>query len=235
MTIHHNIKIDMDLLFTSKWHAGSGEGSLLIDRLIRRDTRNWPFIPGSTLKGMVRESCERLSRTLNFPEPSDPHQVDLTIQDGFHPLDDLESPVDRIFGNRYQTGNLFFRDTRLEDCPAYGYLNDQNRISMCRALGTARDHHLFSSEYVAPMNFKTIINGYHTNLVRLDEADPPFEYCLLIAGIMNLDRLCGDKSTGSGNLQITFNSIMYNDRLLKEETIFDYLDPELYSMTKEVA
>ena len=231
--MQHNIQIALDLHFISKWHAGSGESSLSIDRLIQRDARGWPFIPGSTLKGMVRENCEKLSRTLNFPEPADPHQIDLTIQDRFQPLDKLESPVDRIFGNKYQSGNLFFRDACLDTSPPHYFVRNQSRTSVYRVLGTAREHHLFSSEYVAPMTLSTLIEGYHRKMTYLNEGDTPYEYCLLIAGIMSLERLGGDKSTGSGKVRIQINSIEYNGISLDKESVFEYLDEELYRLTKE--
>lgn len=231
--MQHNIKIALDLHFISKWHAGSGESSLSIDRLIQRDARGWPFIPGSTLKGMVRENCEKLSRTLNFSEPADPHQIDLKIQDRFQRLDKLESPVDRIFGNKYQSGNLFFRDARLDTPPPPHYfVRNQSRTSVYRVLGTAREHHLFSSEYVAPMTLSTLIEGYHRKMICF-KGDTPYEYCMLIAGIMSLERLGGDKSTGSGKVRIQINSIEYNGISLDKESVFEYLDEELYRLTKE--
>lgn len=235
--MQHNIKIALDIHCISKWHAGSGESSLSINRLIQRDARGWPFIPASTLKGMVRENCEKLSRTLNFPEPADPHQIDLTIQDRFQPLDKLESPVDRIFGNKYQSGNLFFRDARRDarrdTLPPHYFVRNQSRTSVYRVLGTARERHLFSSEYVAPMTLSTQIEGYHQKMTYLNEGDTPYEYCLLIAGIMSLERLGGDKSTGSGKVHIQINSIEYNGISLDKESVFDYLDEELYLLTGE--
>jgi CRISPR/Cas system CSM-associated protein Csm3 (group 7 of RAMP superfamily) len=230
--MQHNIQIAIDLHFMSKWHAGSGESSLSIDRLVQRDARGWPFIPGSTLKGIVRENCEKLSRTLNFSEPADPHQVDLTIQDRFQPLDKLESPVDRIFGNKYQSGNLFFRDARLDMPPPHYFVRNQSQISVYRVLGTAREHHLFSSEYVAPMTLSTLIEGYHRKMICF-KGDTPYEYCLLIAGIMSLEYLGGYKSTGSGKVHIQTNSIKYNGISLDKESVFEYLDEELYRLTKE--
>nr|CBX31242.1 hypothetical protein N47_E47540 [uncultured Desulfobacterium sp.] len=211
---------------------GSGEGSLILDRLINKDSRGRPFIPGSTLKGVIRESCEKLSRTLGFPEPSDPHQTDLTIQDNFRPTVDLQSPIDRIFGNKFEGGQLFFRDARLENDPLYNFRKTQARICKYRKLGTAKDKHLFSTEYAAPMVFKTTIEGHHENLVSIVETDPPFEYCLLIAGILNIVHLGGDKSTGCGKTEIVFDSIKFNEKPILMDTIFEYLDSTMYMEAK---
>lgn len=231
--MEHNIRLALSICFTSKWHSGSGEGNLLLDRLVRKDARNRPYIPGSTLKGVIRENCEKLSRTLKYPDPSDPHQTDLTIQDNFHPLHKLCSPVDRIFGNKYEGGCLFFRDARLREEPYYGFLKSQTRICKYRKLGTAKAQHLFSSEYAGPIKFETAIDGYHDDLACFEEAYPPYAYYILIAGIMMTDRIGGDKSTGSGNVEISFDALEYNGESLSLEDMFQYLDSELYTMTRE--
>ncbi|HLC14731.1 MAG TPA: RAMP superfamily CRISPR-associated protein [Thermodesulfovibrionia bacterium] len=232
--MHHNIKIDIDINLKAKWHTGSGEGNLLVNRLVKRDTRNWPYIPGSTLKGIIRESCEKLSRTLGFSEPSDPHQTYLTVQDYFKPLKELDSPVDKIFGTRYEGCNLFFRNARLSSKPQYGFTKSQSRICKYRNLGTARENHLFTTEYIYPMSFKTTISGSHRNLVFLYEEDPPFAYCLLIAAIMNIDRIGGDKSTGSGLVEMIIDSFEYNGSAVELNKIFDYLDSKLYKESKQI-
>jgi CRISPR/Cas system CSM-associated protein Csm3 (group 7 of RAMP superfamily) len=233
--MRHNIGLELTVCFKSKWHAGSGESSFVTDRLIGRDAQNRPYIPGSTLKGVIRESCEKLSRTLGFPAPLDPHETE-EFSEAFAPLNMLESPVDRIFGNKYQSGNLFFRDARLEGYPPYRSLREQSRICKYRRLGTARDQHLFSTQYAAPMTFKTRIDGHHEILAFLFEEHPPFAYCLLIAGIMATDRLGGDKSTGSGQIEISFDSVRYNGEEFSEnmDTIFEYLDAGLYRDAREI-
>lgn len=232
--MHHMIKLDLSIRFQSKWHAGSGEGGLLTDRLIRRDARGWPYIPGSALRGVVRESCEKLSRTLDFPDPSDPHRTALSHPGAFAPLSKALPPVDAVFGNKYEGGGLFFRDARLALQPPYVCHKFQTRICMYRKIGTAKEKHLFSSEYATPMELKTTIDGYHRNLVFLEEEDPPFAYCVLIAGILNVERLGGDKSTGSGNANITVESINYNGRSIPVQTVLEYLDSELYRETREI-
>ncbi len=231
----HNITLKLKIDFESKWHTGSGEGGLHADRLIRKDARNRPYIPGSTLKGVVRESCERLSRTLEFPEPVDPHDTAVDKPGAFAPLSEAASPVDRLFGNHYEGANLFFRDARLEKPPPYGYLKYQSRVCKYRALGTAREKHLFSGEYAEPLQFQTVIEGGHDDLAAFDEGDPPFAYCLFIAGILNVDRLGGEKSTGCGRLRITFDSIEWNKQTLSLEDVFDYLEPDLYKGVRELS
>ncbi|QTA92058.1 RAMP superfamily CRISPR-associated protein [Desulfonema magnum] len=230
--MRHNLRLDMTISFESKWHTGSGESGFLVDRLISRDARGWPYIPGSTLKGVIRENCEKLSRTLGFPHPLDPHEND-EFSEAFAPLNTLASPVDRIFGNKYESGNLFFRDARFKDEPPYRFLREQSRICCYRKLRTAKDKHLFSTQYAAPIKFETRIDGYHNDLVCLGENDPPYAYCLLIAAIMMTGRIGGDKSTGSGRIEISFNRIECNGKTLSEETVFEYLDSDLYEMTKE--
>jgi CRISPR/Cas system CSM-associated protein Csm3 (group 7 of RAMP superfamily) len=224
----HVIELVLKINFQSKWHCGSGEASLLADRLIRRDARAWPFIPGSTLKGVVRESCEKLSRTFGFPDPIDPHQTSLIHPGAFAPLDKVSSPVDAIFGNRYEEGALFFRDARLS-IPSPFDTFFQSRIRMHRRLGTAVEKHLFDSEYALSPLFTTFqltsrIDGYHRHLLCSQPGDPPLAFCLLVAGVLNVDRLGGDKSTGSGCVEITLDSVRCNGNEKSEEEMLDHLE-----------
>lgn len=220
--MHHHIKIDFELQFASKWHAGNGEGSLTCDRLIRRDSRNLPYIPASTLKGVVRQNCEMLSRTIGFPGSHDPNSTIMPA---------IESPVDTIFGNRFQESGLFFRNA----VPVSGgqYRDSFLRTRTCRyrALGTTKDRHLFSTEYAEPSLFKASIEGYHYDLKSFDEAYPPYAYVLLLAGISMLERLGGDKSTGCGQFKyIHFSNVLYNDEQIHNslKDVFELLDDELF-------
>lgn len=54
------------LSMQSDWHIGSGMGRPgNIDRLITRDLDGLPYIPGKSLRGIWRDSCERLCRGLD--------------------------------------------------------------------------------------------------------------------------------------------------------------------------
>ena len=240
--MRHKINIKLSIKFKSKWHTGSGEGNLMVDRLIRRDSRNWPFIPGSTLKGVIRENCEKLSRTLNFHSPLDPHKKD------FLTFEKLKSPVDRLFLNSFKDSQLFFRDARLVNAP-YNVILNQSRICKYRTIGTSKENHLFTSEYATsgysdPMIFKTEIDGFHENLLSISDNELPYAYCLLIAAIMNTDRIGGDKSVGCGQIDIQIEEVNYNKKSLEDiynkkslkeslRITFDYLDNELYQLSME--
>ncbi|MFZ5570169.1 MAG: RAMP superfamily CRISPR-associated protein [Thermodesulfobacteriota bacterium] len=223
--MHHNIQLDLEINFSSRWHAGSGEGSFSTDRLVRRGTRNQPFIPASTLKGIVRQNCEKVSRTLGFPDPSDPHQVDLNQNQAFVPLKQVNSPIDLIFGTKFEPGGLFFRDARPRNDTDYFESFTRNRTARYRILKTVRDKHLFSSEYIPEgIVLFTRIDGWHNNLVSIDDSYPPFAYCFLIAGILSVERIGGDKSTGAGHLYgpIRIKYAAYNQKPVNLEEVIDF-------------
>ena len=223
----HSIKIDMTISFLSKWHCGSGEGGILADRLVSRDSRNCPYIPGSTLKGVVRDSCEQLSRTLAIPiAPSDPHSFNLRASGVFGPLDEKSSPVDVLFGNKYQGECMFVSDAIMADKPVFDAY-DQSRICKSRTLGTAKDKHLFSTEYSLSSKFtniplKAYIEGYHESLLVFENLKP-LSYCLLVASILNVNRIGGDRSVGGGHLMIVLDHIAIDGQCVSSESVLDNL------------
>lgn len=231
----HKIKLDISINLTSRWHAGAGEGSLTVDRNIRRDSFNKPYIPGSTLKGIIRESCERLSRTLGLGEPSDPHDSNIQDKNLFGPIELSTHPVDALFGNKYEGSDLFVRNAKLAFGNKIGTF-ELARTSISRARRTSRDGHLFNSEYAQPCIFRTSINGFHRNLVS-ELGVLPFAYSILIAGILNIDRIGSDKSTGCGAVEFKLEEIAYNDRIISPEEALTFLsDTELadyYELCRE--
>ena len=57
MNIHYRID------FFSDWHCGSGlSAGVDLDALVVKDKNELPFIPGKTIKGLVREAVEELAR-----------------------------------------------------------------------------------------------------------------------------------------------------------------------------
>ncbi len=231
----HTIQLDLTINLTSRWHAGSGEGSMAVDRNIRRDSNNQPYIPGSTLKGIIRENCERLSRTLGLGEPSDPHNSNIRNSGAFGPLHLASHPVDALFGNKYEGADMYVRNARQVPGIQMG-VTEMTRTAVSRARRTSLDGHLFSSEYVQPCSYKTSINGYHRHLVA-ESAGIPFAYAVLVAGILNIDRIGSDKSTGCGVVKIDITKATYNGKNITiDEALACISDNELaeyYELCRE--
>ena len=65
--------IDYDLTFATPFHFGTGIREGLIDRTVIRDDGGYLYVPGSTLKGVLRERCEHIAdRPANFRAICDP-------------------------------------------------------------------------------------------------------------------------------------------------------------------
>ncbi len=210
----HQLHIDLDVVLTGQWHSGTGEGGLLADRHVRRDANNRPYLPASTLRGVVREQCERLARAMGMQDPSDPHG-----EDGkwFVPANQLGSVVDLLFGTRFVESTLYFRDARIKDT-ADVLAADQpaviSRTAMSRGLGTVRDSHLFQTEYAEATTLDTSISGWHKNLAIFEEGYLPYAYFFLLLGLHTVERLGGDKSIGKGWCRLELASVTYNGQAL---------------------
>ena len=51
--------INITIRFFSQWHCGSGTSAGAdVDELVVKDKNGMPFIPGKTLKGLIREATE---------------------------------------------------------------------------------------------------------------------------------------------------------------------------------
>lgn len=56
------LELPLEIEFLSDWHVGSGLGDgAIADAILNRDINGIPYIPGSALKGALRESAWRLA------------------------------------------------------------------------------------------------------------------------------------------------------------------------------
>ncbi|MEP7341950.1 MAG: RAMP superfamily CRISPR-associated protein [Acidobacteriota bacterium] len=66
-----NISFEVRLKMLSDWHVGSGAGRPgNIDRIVRRDAEDLPYIPAKTLTGIWRDACERVALGLDDDDKS---------------------------------------------------------------------------------------------------------------------------------------------------------------------
>jgi CRISPR/Cas system CSM-associated protein Csm3 (group 7 of RAMP superfamily) len=113
-TVTEQIKLDYRLIFDAPFHFGTGLRRGLIHRTVAKDHGEYLIVPGTTIKGVVRERCEQLGDIfdLHVVEPHDTQDTETRIHEAR--LDDPDI-VTRIFGSRFLAGPLFFDDAHLAD------------------------------------------------------------------------------------------------------------------------
>lgn len=163
----------------------------------------------------------------------------------FRPLRDLpaECVVDRLFGTRFQGERLFVSNAFPEEVVArWGYAQarptesgdtptaDQDtrswsvsavtRTSMDRLLGIVAEGKLFTTEVVSSTRpYIFTLNARHQQDELTVVEDTPAEYAILVAGLLAIDALGGDKSTGLGWCSIKIREAVYQGRPIDENAL----------------
>lgn len=215
------LNVAYTIAWHGRWHVGSGYRSSSTHRLLRRvaGPRSAPFVPGSQVKGVLRHQCERLVQTFKM-EAVDPHATskdqERLLVHHFKPLVASTLMVDRLFGTRYQ-GDCLFVENAMLMTPSETRSSTQTRTAIDRVTGTIREHHLFTTEIAEAeekLELCGTIRARHPSgiLTQEDQDTFPHEYSLLVAGIMSIEALGGDKSTGLGqcSIRVSDGSLSWN-------------------------
>jgi CRISPR/Cas system CSM-associated protein Csm3 (group 7 of RAMP superfamily) len=177
--------------------CGAGAGRAGIDRTFVRDARNRMVIPGSHIKGVVRQCCEDLLATLGAPSP-DTHDHEALEKD--------TGLIARTFGRPGPEDiTCVFADV-IPDEEKSQPVDVRKRIRINRRLGRPEHGALFDSEYAAVVP-GDILHGSVTLWTTADEKTIPVELSLLCAGLRLVDCLGGDKSSGAGAVDIRVTTI----------------------------
>jgi CRISPR/Cas system CMR subunit Cmr4 (Cas7 group RAMP superfamily) len=220
------VQISYNLKFLSPFHFGTGIRAGVIDRTVVRDGDGYLYVPGSTIKGVLRECCEQLARLYARDKQrlTSPHDEKASLVDlGRQP----PTLITRVFGSHTVPGRLYFDDAGLDDRekPQYDHpdpriqskyremqvdLSAQVRLDRLRR--TAVPGALYTSEF--GMNesvFKGSIQGWLTcTAIDTGEQAPTYSLLLLLAGMRMLDRLGGNKSTGKGQCTCDITGVTLN-------------------------
>ncbi|HYV07029.1 MAG TPA: RAMP superfamily CRISPR-associated protein [Blastocatellia bacterium] len=211
-----HIKLTYTLTFEAGFHCGSGLSRLLVDRAVRRDAKGYLIVPGSTVKGTLRDQCEQLARLFGLVARS-PH-------DEVEALREYRAPdlLARLFGSRLRGGGLCFDDLTMApedreffDATLSLQTSERTQVSISRRTGAARPEALFSSEFgFTGLRFNGEIAGHISDLPLEGDADSPtYGLLLLLAGLISLDRVGGNKSTGLGRCRTEIMSLTINNDL----------------------
>ena len=214
------INIDYRIQFDTPFHLGTGLRRGLLDRSVCRDADGYLYIPGSTLKGVLREKCEQIARLFDLRAVS-PHNDQAARNAYFSDETDI---VDRIFGSRYKPGELYFDNATLiaedqelfdsrDTSKRYIHLQTETRTqtSISRMLGTVREQALFQSEFgVKTLCFDGQIYG-HLEGFHIDENQWSYSLLLLVAGICANGSIGANKSTGMGRYSCEILALEVNN------------------------
>jgi CRISPR/Cas system CSM-associated protein Csm3 (group 7 of RAMP superfamily) len=214
------LDVEFTIQWEAPWHVGSGQGTAGVDRLVRRRAcgrrgARLPYVPASELKGVLRHQCERLLTALGGQIVS-PHVApaaeppDELLED-FVPLRHSALVIDRLFGTRYEGECLFVEDALPPESPHDRQVSlptmAVGRTSIDRLTGTVRHRTLFVTEVVIARD--AVLHGrlqarHGPGVLTPSDGDSgfPMEYSLLLAGLLSIDALGGDKSAGLGRCRI---------------------------------
>lgn len=246
--LNQRIQINYRLTFNAAFHLGTGLRSGLIHRSVATDPEGYLFVPGSTVKGSLRDRCGQIARLFAFPG-DDPHVGDV------REANPQASLVELIFGSRFQPGRLFFDDAKLiaEDQKLFEPSNEDSRVrdrrrdefrswqtekrtqvSIWRPTNTAASGQLYNNEYgIRGLRFDGQISGRLRGYATLAEEPRSYSLILLIIGLLGLERLGGNKSSGAGLLECEVLHLVVDGQVVEPALMVSNLldlDYELYSL-----
>ena len=165
-------RLTASLVFDTAWRIGSGkEGETMNDLGVVMDPKGQPVLPGSSLKGKLRSTCETLSHALGlsacmlnhevsgvkctsdvnyYRSVRDDYQKALQkgLEDRLQWIDDNTCDVCKLFGSPVQAGRLWVSDGELQEWASVVQVRDG--VVIDRDSQTAVNHLKYDYEVVPP-------------------------------------------------------------------------------------
>ncbi|MCL4298479.1 MAG: hypothetical protein KJ077_22270 [Anaerolineae bacterium] len=241
------VNISYTLTFESPFHFGTGLRNGLIHRTIVRDRDEYLYVPGSTLKGVLRDRCEQIARSFEL-RANEPHSEVSARTEANTKNPDI---IVRIFGSRFLPSQLYFDDAMMhKKDKAYfeastptrsntgkykiRQVEQRTQVSLSRFTRTAKPGHLYTSEYgIYQLRFEGhvygLLGGYS-----LEEGRPgTHPLLLLLAGLASISEIGGNKSSGAGRVSckiadtVTINGAEINLNVILEQLpLLEYYELE---------
>ena len=232
------IHIEYQLDFAMPFHFGTGMRAGLIDRAVQRDSKGYLYVPGSTIKGIVREHCEQLARFLGAEDNQHLHigspHVMRDAQAALQGYGEQVPIITRIFGSQTRAGRLFFEDARQVDIAFWDgrdILNEpedrgkysslqvdvSTQVRMDRLTRTAVPHALYTSEFgIRDLQFKGGIRGiiecFPLALYKGEGEAPTYSLLLLLMGLLMVERMGANKSSGKGECSFKITRLTIGEK-----------------------
>jgi CRISPR/Cas system CSM-associated protein Csm3 (group 7 of RAMP superfamily) len=171
-----------------------------------------PVIPGSSVKGKVRDNCERILRSIARHRPvcESPYAARMCAP-GEQPCD-----ICAFFGGPAIASRLFFADAACqlpEDARRFS-TKVQTGVSLSRKRRVAEDERLFFQDRaVEDISYAGAIDGH------LDSSMADRQIALLIVGLERLVAVGGGKSRGCGSSRITVYEVRKDTEVITGQQI----------------
>ncbi|MDR0864061.1 MAG: RAMP superfamily CRISPR-associated protein [Candidatus Symbiothrix sp.] len=190
--------IEYTVKFFSEWHCGSGlAAGANINALVVKDKNELPFIPGKTIKGLVREAVEDILSFKNekkekiFYETFGYNNDDEENKKNIDDIEKLENNgVGCCFFSNAVLNETLSSDIKNEDLVRFLYRSHSS--TAIEDSGIAKEHSLREIETVIPCELHGTIN-YVPKLMEENIKD----------GLGLIKRLGVNRNRGLGRCQIT--------------------------------
>lgn len=234
-----NVSIEYSIEFLTPFHFGSGLSSGTVDRTVRRDWNGYLIIPATTIKGVLRDTVDKLLNIYKHLKFFDEPVVQIFDDDDRLKLYKQSSVIDRIFGSSVNEGTLYFEAAKMCQnsvefvskaegaflAPA-NYLQTQQRTQtrIMRQTKTVAGGALFKSEYGNPQLIfegKIVgqLKGIQIELAPIPELN--YELLILLCALKMMDRIGGNKTIGMGAISTVLQKILINDTEYKIDQIMN--------------
>lgn len=148
--------INYTITFYSPWHCGSGfSAGADVDALVVKDENGMPFVPGKTLKGLIREAIE------NYISMSSDTEADIvkTVEETFGRICD-KTNESTMGSAHFSNAVLCLREyNAIVGNELQKYLYSKLTTTAIDDNGIAKDHSLRSEEVVVPCTLYAKITG----------------------------------------------------------------------------
>jgi len=202
----------LKITFQSDFAIGSGFGQPgIIDNRVNRNLGNLPFLPGSSLKGVLRNHARELSLQLKSKLPNP-----------LKPFKDDESPLARLFGSPWLEAGICFNSCQPTNSELPQFLQNQTTgeswgIGIDPETGTIKENFLYCREIAdRKLGYWLAIKENESARHRLLEIDK----ALLIAAILRFEHLGSGKTRGRGACRLILaddlNSWQWEDKTARD-------------------
>jgi len=145
------MRIEYKIKFLDYWHISSGKsGGALYDMLVLKDKNKLPYIPGRTIKGLVRDNAFQLGL--------------LTINDDKEEFNDKD--LEKCLGNDKVAGECYFSNLYLDEKEKnsivsnnlQNFLYDRLTFTALNEKKVAKDDSLREFEVVIPISLEGYVD-----------------------------------------------------------------------------